>query len=308
MSKIFTVFGATGNQGGSVVKHILEHPELSKTYKIRAITRDVSKPASQALKAKGAEVVAANLNDRDSVCAAIKGSSVVFGVTNFWEQNSTEVEIAQGKAMADASKDTGVERFIWSSLPNVTKETNGENTSVLHFDSKAAVESYAREIGVPLTVFMPGFFMSNIDFQGPNDEGAYAWTSPFKPETKVPLLEPAVDTGAFVAAALLAGDSTLGKRILGASGYVTASDIAKVWSEATGKKGSLNSIPLDVFKSFLPPSIADDLAGNMQLVISPGYYVGEPASGVDDSVKLVKDNGLKLTSWKEFVEKKNATA
>jgi uncharacterized protein YbjT (DUF2867 family) len=58
MSKIFTVFGATGNQGGSVVKHILDHPELAKTYKIRAITRDVSKPSSVSLKEKGCEVVA----------------------------------------------------------------------------------------------------------------------------------------------------------------------------------------------------------------------------------------------------------
>jgi uncharacterized protein YbjT (DUF2867 family) len=61
MSKILTVFGATGNQGGSVVKHVLEHPELSKIYKIRAITRDVSKPSSVALKEKGAEVVAVSL-------------------------------------------------------------------------------------------------------------------------------------------------------------------------------------------------------------------------------------------------------
>jgi uncharacterized protein YbjT (DUF2867 family) len=84
MSKVFTVFGATGNQGGSVVRNILEHPELSKTYKIRAITRDVSKPSAIALKEQGAEVVAADLNDRDSVFKAIEGSSVVFGVTNCW--------------------------------------------------------------------------------------------------------------------------------------------------------------------------------------------------------------------------------
>jgi uncharacterized protein YbjT (DUF2867 family) len=82
MFKIFTVFGATGNQGGSVVNHILEHPELSKIYKIRAITRDVSKPSAVALKEKGADVVTADLNDRDSVFKAIEGSSVVFGVTN----------------------------------------------------------------------------------------------------------------------------------------------------------------------------------------------------------------------------------
>ena len=82
MSKIFTVFGATGNQGGSVVNHILAHPELSKKYKIRAITRDPSGKKGQALQARGAEVVSADLNDVESIKKAINGSSVVFGVTN----------------------------------------------------------------------------------------------------------------------------------------------------------------------------------------------------------------------------------
>jgi uncharacterized protein YbjT (DUF2867 family) len=58
MSKLLTVFGATGNQGGSVIRTVLEHPQLSKTYTIRAVTRDVSKPAATALKDKGCEVVA----------------------------------------------------------------------------------------------------------------------------------------------------------------------------------------------------------------------------------------------------------
>ena len=57
MSKILTVFGATGNQGGSVIRHVLEHPELSKTYKVRAVTRDVTKSSATALKDKGCEVV-----------------------------------------------------------------------------------------------------------------------------------------------------------------------------------------------------------------------------------------------------------
>jgi ornithine cyclodeaminase/alanine dehydrogenase-like protein (mu-crystallin family) len=82
MSKIFTVFGATGNQGGSVVNHILAHPELSKQYKIRAITRDPSSKKGQALEARGAEVVSADLNDSESIKKAINGSSAVFGVTN----------------------------------------------------------------------------------------------------------------------------------------------------------------------------------------------------------------------------------
>jgi hypothetical protein len=72
---------------------------------------------------------------------------------------SEDVEIAQGKNMADACKEAGVERFIWSSLPNVTRETHGKITMVKHFDSKAKVEEYTRSIGVPGSYFMPGPFM-----------------------------------------------------------------------------------------------------------------------------------------------------
>lgn len=57
MSKLITVFGATGNQGGSVVKHILADAELSKSFKIRGITRDTSKPAAKALADQGVELV-----------------------------------------------------------------------------------------------------------------------------------------------------------------------------------------------------------------------------------------------------------
>lgn len=61
------------------------------------------------------------MNDKESIIAAIKGSAAVFAVTNYWEKMSAEIEIEQGKVMADASKAAGVERFFWSSLPNVSK-------------------------------------------------------------------------------------------------------------------------------------------------------------------------------------------
>jgi uncharacterized protein YbjT (DUF2867 family) len=89
MSKIFTIFGATGNQGGSVLNHVLDHPELSKKYKVRAITRDPTKPKGQALADRGCEVVTADMNDTESLKKAIEGSSVVFGVTNCKFSNKT---------------------------------------------------------------------------------------------------------------------------------------------------------------------------------------------------------------------------
>src|SRR6187402_3401674 len=82
MSKLLTVFGATGLQGGSLVDYVLKNPELSKLYRIRGITRDASKATSLALKERGAEVVEADLNKPASLAFAIEGSYAVFGVTN----------------------------------------------------------------------------------------------------------------------------------------------------------------------------------------------------------------------------------
>lgn len=87
MVGVLTVFGATGKQGGSVVQTILSHPTLSSQYTVRAVTRDPSKPAGEALKKLGVEVVKADLNDKESVRKAVEGSQVVFGVTDC-EQSS----------------------------------------------------------------------------------------------------------------------------------------------------------------------------------------------------------------------------
>ena len=83
--KLLTIFGATGNQGGSVISAILNHPNISSKYRLRAITRDTSKPAARSLASKGVELAKADLNDPASISEAIKGSYGVFAVTNYWE-------------------------------------------------------------------------------------------------------------------------------------------------------------------------------------------------------------------------------
>lgn len=81
MSKLFVVFGATGQQGGSAVDYVLNDPQLSKQFSVRALTRDPSKPAAEALKQKGAEVVAADVDDAESIKKAVEGAHTVFVVT-----------------------------------------------------------------------------------------------------------------------------------------------------------------------------------------------------------------------------------
>ena len=100
---IIAIFGATGKQGGSVIKSILGDSATASKYTLRGITRDVSKPAAKALTEQGVEMVAADLNDQASVQKAVEGAYGVFAVTDYWAKMDGPLEIRQGKAMADAA-------------------------------------------------------------------------------------------------------------------------------------------------------------------------------------------------------------
>jgi NmrA-like family len=139
----------------------------------------------------------------------------------------------------------------------------------------------------------------------PTDDGTYVYTVPFSPSnTKMPACAPAEDAGLFIAAILLHGKDTLGKRVLGASGWISADEMVKGFSEVTGHKAKSNQITFKQFHDFMPPAAADELTGNFQLIEDPGYFVGEPADALDKSIELVTSAGLrKPTSWNDFVKK-----
>lgn len=102
--KILVVFGATGNQGGSVINSILNDSKTASEFKLRAITRDPSKPNAQALVAKGVECVAADINSKDQIKSALQGAYAVFAVTNYWDKLDAQLEMQQGRNVADLAK------------------------------------------------------------------------------------------------------------------------------------------------------------------------------------------------------------
>ncbi|KAG9100934.1 NmrA-like domain-containing protein 1 [Ceratobasidium sp. UAMH 11750] len=106
---IVAVCGATGAQGGSVARYLLQHGG----YTVRALTRNPSSEKSLALKNQGAEIVSCDLGNREQVTNSLQDTYAVFGLTNFWEHGE-EAEIKQGKILADAAKTCGVKHFIWS--------------------------------------------------------------------------------------------------------------------------------------------------------------------------------------------------
>jgi uncharacterized protein YbjT (DUF2867 family) len=302
MSKLITVFGATGNQGGSVIDAILADGQLSKEFKVRGITRDTSKKSAQELAKRGVEVVAANLGSVDSLTAAIEGSHTVFLVTNYWESMDADLEYSQGKNVADVSKAVGVSHLIFSSLHHVTEESKGRLTHVPHFDSKANIEKYIRASGVGCSFILPGYYMPNFKSMFIKaEDGSYQLFLPISKQAKFPLFDPAENTGLFVKAAIKHADQLKNKQILAAAKYYTPEEIVDVFSQVTGKKAVFVQVTPEQYKAPLPPNMAQEFLENQQFVEDPGYYLGEP---LEPSLKLLDSAP---TTWPEFV-KKNVSA
>ncbi|ORY30795.1 hscarg protein [Naematelia encephala] len=308
MSKIVVILGATGKQGGSVINSILSDPTAKPHFSLRAITRDTSKPAAKALADRGVEMVAADLDHKDSLIKAFQGAYAVFAVTDYWNTLSKDVEIQQGKNIADAAKTTGVEHFIFSTLINATKATGGKLSGIEHFDSKATVTDYVISLGLPATFWLPGYYMSNLPGQGlRKDEstGKYVLSTPNKPESKFPLIDIVNDTGKFIKAILLDREGTLGKHILGASGYYSPQQIIDGFAKVFPKDGEgikFVTVPDDAYKNALlsngmPDRVAEEILQNMHLLNDDyGYYSKEP---LEESIKIVKEP---LVSWEEFLK------
>ncbi|KAH8593909.1 hypothetical protein B0O99DRAFT_546561 [Bisporella sp. PMI_857] len=305
MSKLLTVFGATGNQGGSIIRAVLSDPALSKEFKIRGITRDVSKPAAQALASQGVEVKAADMGSKSSLEEAIQGSHTVFFVTtpNFMSGESISQELTHGKNVADAAHQAEVQHLIFSSLPHVTETTNGRLKHALHFDMKADVERYIRSKGLPSTFILPGYFMSNfsaLQMLKKGDDGVYTLAYPVSGKAEFPLIDTESDFGKYVVAAIKSRTKVLGKQILAAADYYTPSRIISEFEEVTGKKGRFVSIDAETYKSFFPGTLGDELLDNHLFIEDPGYFVGK---SLKDSLDILAEVGLKPATWKEFLEK-----
>ena len=310
--KIFVIFGATGNQGGSVINSILSDPKTSSEFKIRGITRDPSKPNAQALTARGVECVAADINSKDQISSALQGAYAVFAVTNYWEKMDAELEMKQGRNVADlakvgtsphsdvatdiAKKECGVQHLIWSSLYNVTKMTGGKFPKVEHFDSKANVEQYIRDLGIPATFFMPGFFMSNLPgnmFRQLPPSNDWTFALPMPASTPIPLFDAAQDSGKFVKGILTHRDKVLGKRILAATDYYTPSDAIAIFKDLfpkAGEKAKFVQVSKDDYKGALaqggmPEKAQEELYENMAFMNEFGYY-GKASLAESHEVKL----------------------
>jgi len=142
------VFGATGNIGGAAAREL-----LARGWHVRAVTRNLSSDKASALSKLGAEVIRADMEERDSVYAAFEGIQRVFSVQN-WTTSGIDGELRQGKLVAEAAHSAGVEHLVYGSAG-----TGVAHSGIPHFDNKVEVEDHMRALGLPFTVVRPVPFM-----------------------------------------------------------------------------------------------------------------------------------------------------
>ena len=304
MAKILTVFGATGQQGGSVGDYVINDPELSTKFSVRGITRDLIKPAAQSLQQKGVEVVKADADDKESLKQAMHGAHTVFGITaTIYDDKLKERELAQGKAMADAAVAAGVQYFIFSTLSSGGKISGGKLQNLAHFDVKAEIEDYIRTQPMKSAFFAPGSFMQNFShFMGPRPagDGTYAIANFVKPETQLPLIDTVDDTGKYVGAILNEPEKYEGQVFSAATRLYSYSEIVETMSKASGKTVNYKQLPLNVWSSFLPAQSADYMVDMFLWIQDYGYYGPKTEELVDWTAMQARG---KLTTLDEYLAK-----
>ncbi|HEY5599748.1 MAG TPA: NmrA/HSCARG family protein [Candidatus Manganitrophaceae bacterium] len=268
--KIIAVVGATGAQGGGLVRAILN--DKSSGFTPRAITRKKDSDKAKALAKLGVEVVEANTDDLQSVKKAFDGAYGAFCVTNFWEHFSVEKEMAQAKNMAQAAKSAGVQQVIWSTFEDTRKKvplsdirmpTLQGKYKVPHFDGKGEANQYFTDVGAPTTFLLTSFYWENFIFfgMGPKKgpDGKLAITFPMG-DKKLPGIA-VEDIGKCVFGIFKKGREYIGKTVGVAGEHPTGSQMAASFSKALGQEVKYNDVPPEVYRGFGFPG-ADDL-GNM---------------------------------------------
>lgn len=268
--KIIAVIGATGAQGGGLVRAILSDP--AGGFAARAITRDVNSDKARALAAQGAEVVAADLDDEASLERAFTGAYGAFCVTFFWAHFSPEKELTQATAMARAAKQAGLRHVIWSTLEDTRRwvpldddrmPTLMGKYKVPHFDAKGEADQVFRDLGVPTTFLLTSFYWDNlIHFgMGPKrgPDGKLAFTLPMG-DKKLPGIA-AEDIGRCALGIFKKGPELIGKTIGIAGEHLTGAQMAAALTRALGEEVRYNAVTPEVYRSFGFPG-AEDL-GNM---------------------------------------------
>src|ERR1700741_3478374 len=264
--KVIAVVGATGQQGGAVVRAL----QAGKQFKVRALTRNPAKHRELA-----DEVVQADLNRPETLRAAFEGAPGVFLVTNFWEQGTDELK--EATVAVRTAKDAGVKHFVWSTLPDV-EAISGGKFDVPHFTGKAKIDRIVREAGfvnhtfVIAPTYYHGLVGASVLHKQP--DGSTGWALPIDPTVRCLHMGDIAELGNIVAGAFAHPDEAGNGEDLPLVGdFMSFNEIVETVNRQ-GHKFSFNQVPKEVFAAAPFPGAAE-LADNF------GYFQAYTYLGPD---------------------------
>lgn len=259
------VIGATGAQGGSVVRQLLRvnRHSLNRTpYVVRALTRHPEGPVAAALARQGVEIVGGSLADSESLKTALAGCDLVFGVTDYWEH--FEVEVEHGRNLVDAVAESEARHLVLSTLPSSRHLSDGA-INVPHFETKALIERYARIRLDAVTFVHVAFYYENLlgwFRPQPQADGSLAFGFP---QGATPLAAVSVqDVGTIVEAILHHPERFTGETLGIVGDDRPVAEYARTMSQVLGRRVTFNPVERDVFARSGFPG-ADDLAAMFDL-------------------------------------------
>ncbi|HEY2012610.1 MAG TPA: NmrA/HSCARG family protein [Bryobacteraceae bacterium] len=234
-NKSILVTGATGHQGGAVLRHLRE-----RGFACRALTRDPAKPQARTLMAPGVEVIRGDQEDQTSLVHALEGAYGAFAVQNL--ESGVDAEIRQGINMIDAAKRSRITHYVYSSVGAADQKTG-----IPHFESKFRIEEHLRGSGMQFTIVRPVFFMENwLGMRQAIDNGTIAL--PLDPATRLQMIA-VDDIGGVVAAAFEHSGKWQGRALDIAGDELSMSELAQVFSRVAGREVSYQQVPWNDFEA-----------------------------------------------------------
>jgi uncharacterized protein YbjT (DUF2867 family) len=296
--KVIAVVGATGQQGGAVVRAL----QAGNQFEVRALTRNPAKHHELA-----AEVIQADLNRPETLKPAFEGAHGVFLVTNWSEQGTDELK--QATAAVRAGKDAGVKHFVWSTLPDV-EAISGGKFHVPHFTDKAKVDRIVKEAGFPNHTFVtaPFYYQNLIGVQAPQKQtdGFMGWALPLDPTVRSIHMGDITELGGIVAGAFARPDQAGHGEYLPLVGdFMSFNEIIDTLNRQ-GHNFSFKQVPKEVFASFFP--------GAAEIAEMFGYFQAHTYLGSDSRDQIALANKIagrqptKFSAWAQvnFPAPKNA--
>jgi uncharacterized protein YbjT (DUF2867 family) len=285
--KLIAVIGATGQQGGGVVRAL----QASSQFKVRALSRNPAKHRELA-----DEVVEADLNRPETLKTAFEGAHGAFLVTNFWEKGTDELK--QATAAIRAAKDAGVKHFVWSTLPNV-EAISGGKFHVPHFTGKARIDRIVKEAGFELHSFViaPTYYQGLV---GPlvlqkQADGSVGWALPLDPAVRCLHMGDISELGNIVAGAFAHPDEAGHGEYLPLVGdFMSFNEIVDTVNRQ-GHTFSFKRVPKEVFATLFP--------GAAELADSFSYFQAHTYLGSDSSDRIALANKIagrqptKFSTW-----------